>query len=131
MFKAALKSKFQTIFDFKKVSYDQPGDSQEQDCLFINIENCNSNIKDGLAVARVTGSAFIYSTNQSLPFGYIAKKIKLADPAMTKDLFFYNLEENSKTIGAIVQRGFSFVYFYSSQYDPVTGTITSIVFEET
>ncbi len=126
MFEATLAEKFKNIFDLTKVSFDQPGESHEQDCLFIEIEKVVSKARDTKYTARVTGRAFVYAMGTRIPFGYFAKKIHEADPAEHSDLFFYDIDEQSKLTGNVVQRGFSFVYFFSGQYDPVADTITTV-----
>ena len=126
MFEKELSEKFSTIFNIEKVTYDSPGDSQEQNCIFIDIDNCNSTIKDGKALAIVQGNAYMYAPANKLPFGFFAKAIKKADPKLTKDLFFFNIENNSQRFQNIIQRGFSFQYFYRGQFDPEIGTITGL-----
>lgn len=130
MFESKLKETFQRIFDVKKVSFDQPGESQEQECLFIEISTSKNAIKDGLALAMVEGNCIMFANGEKLPFGFFSKRIRQADLADTKDLFFFDIEGNTKRYGNIVQRGFSFVYFFRGQYDPETGSITSIEFME-
>lgn len=126
MFEKELSEKFGKIFNVAKVTYDSPGDSQEQGCLFIDIDSANPTIKDGKALAIVTGNAFMYAPADKLPFGFFGKAIRKADIALTKDLFFFNIENNSQRFQNIIQRGFSFTYFYRGQFDPEIGTITGI-----
>lgn len=130
MFEKALAEKFKKIFKVKKVSFDQPGESLEQECLFIEIESAKISIKDDRAKAMVNGNALINSTNEKLPFAYYSKNIAEASVDDTKDLFFYDFENNTRIYRDKVQRAFSFVYFFDSQYDPETGNITSIEFIE-
>ncbi len=130
MFEAALKEKFLKIFNVKKVTYDQPSDSQEQECIFVEIEESRNTIKDGRALARVTGNGVMFGNNAKLPFAFFSKHIAQADSDDTKDLFFFDFEKNTKRYQNIVQRSFSFIYFYDAQYDPDTGEITSIEFTE-
>lgn len=130
MFEKELADKFQRIFGVKKVTYDTPelkADAvREQECLFIEIEDSTNQIKDGRAKAMVTGNAIMVARSEKLPFGFFSKSIKQADPVLTKDLFFFDIEKNVPRFRDIVQRGFSFVYFFDSQYDPAVGTITSV-----
>ncbi len=126
MFESELKALLKKIFAVKKVTFDNPGESQEQEVLFIEIDNCTSAIKDGFEKHMVSGNAVFFANADKLPFGYFAKRIKQADHADTKELFFFDFESNSRRNQNIVQRGFSFVYFYSAQYDPKVGEITSI-----
>lgn len=126
MFEQELADKFKAIFAVDKVTYDTPGESREQNCLFIEIENCKSSIKDGKAMGMATGNAVIFQKGSAIPFGFFQKAIARAPAALTKDLFFFDIESNTLRFRDIVQRGFSFTYFFNSQYDPPTGTITSV-----
>lgn len=126
MFERALEDLFKEIFLVKKTSFNLPGESQEQDCLFIDIENSRNTIKDGKAIAMVSGNAFMFGTADKLPFGFYSKKIERADKTKTKDLFFFDIEVNTRRYQDIIQRGFSFVYFFSGQYDPEIGIINEI-----
>lgn len=126
MFEKELSEKFHKIFNVSKVTYDSPGDAQEQGCLFIDIDSCNPTIKDGKALAIVNGNAYMYAPSDKLPFGFFAKAIRKSDIELTKDLFFFNIENNSQRFQNIIQRGFSFTYFYRGQFDPEIGTITGI-----
>ncbi len=126
MFEKTLADKFKKIFEFKKVTFDDPSDSKEQNCLFIDVEVPHNKILDGKVIARVTGKATVYAPANELPFGYFAKKIAKALGPDTKDLFFFDVEHNARLYENIVERSFSFVYFFSGQYDPSTGTITTL-----
>ena len=126
MFEKALIDKFKAIFGIEKITYDVPGDSREQNCLFIEIENSKNTFKDGKQLAMVTGNAVIFGPSGKIPFGFFSKAIINADPSLTKDLFFFDIEANTQRFRDIVQRGFSFTYFFNSQYDPAIGTITSV-----
>ena len=58
----------------------------------------------------------MFGNNDKLTFGYFSKRIAKSDPEDTKSLFFYDIESNTKRFQNIVQRGFSFIYFFNSQY---------------
>lgn len=126
MFEKELETKFKKIFGVEKVTYDSPGESLEQGCLFIDIDNCKNTIKDGKAVAMVSGNVSLYGVAPKMPFGFFSKAIRNADPELTKDLFFLDIETNTQRIRDLVQRGFSFIYFFRGQYDPAIGTITNV-----
>jgi hypothetical protein len=126
MFETELSNKLKAIFSVKKISYDAPGESQEQDCLFIEIEEPKFSFKDGRIKAMVTGNAIMFGRNEDLKFGFFSKAIAGASKDLTKDLFFSDFESNTQRFRDIVQRGFSFTYFFNSQYDPAIGTITSV-----
>lgn len=126
MFESQLKSKLKEIFGIKKVTYDAPSEANEQECLFVEIVDVISGVKDTKALSKITGSAVLFGNADKLPFGFFAKRIKQARLQTTKDFFFYDLESNSRIYQNIVQRSFSFVYFFEEQYDPDQGTITSV-----
>jgi hypothetical protein len=126
VFEKELADKFKKIFEVTKVTYDQPSDLKEQECIFIEIEDCKNSIKDGRALAKVTGNGIMFGNGDKLPFGFFSKAIKKAEPALKDDLFFFDIESNTKFYRNIVQRGFSFVYFFNSQYDPEIGSIESV-----
>ena len=128
MFEKQLESKFLKIFNCKKVTFDQPGQSQEQEVLFVEIEVAKNIVKDGQVVSKISGSASMFGNNDKLTFGYFSKRIAKSDPEDTKSLFFYDIESNTKRYQNVVQRGFSFIYFFNSQYDPETGSIDSVTF---
>jgi hypothetical protein len=131
MFEKSLKGKLERIFGFKKVTFDHPSESQEQECIFIEVTSSRSSIKDGREISKTTGKLKVFASSEKMPFGFFAKRIKSALESDTKDLFFYDMDENSGYFGSLVERSMSFVYFFDSQYDPNLGTITSITLETT
>lgn len=126
MFKKAMSTSLQNIFDLEKVSFDTPSDSKEQDCIFVEIQSSKNQIKDGTEVAKVMGKLVVFANMDKLPYGYFSKKIKAANASDTKPFYFYDFEESSGVFLNIIQMSLSFVYFFNSQYDPAMGTITSI-----
>lgn len=128
-----MSEKLQKIFKVKKVSFDEPGPAGEQECLFVNIEHSVNSVRDQVIKQKVDGTCLMYGTNQKLTLGYFSKCIQEADTELTKGFFFYELESNARQFKDKVQRGFSFVYFFSGQYDPDKGTLNQIDFttEET
>jgi hypothetical protein len=128
VFKQSLREKLIQIFDVPKATYDLPGESEEQKCLFIQIDRANCRVKDGLHLAEVEGKILFFTTNEITPYGYFEKKIVGADPELTKDLFFFDFEENKGEFVNVVERSLSFVYFFNGQYNPELGNITSVDF---
>ncbi len=126
MFESTLEEKLKRIFDVKKVTFAEPGESAEQECIFIGVEHSTNAIKDKRAKAKVTGTISMFGNADKLPFGFFSKRIAQADASDTVDLFFHDFESNTRRYQNLVQRACSFVYFFDSQYDPDTGTITSI-----
>lgn len=130
MFEKQLEETFQKIFQVQKVTYDtwDPKDDsmREQKVLFVEVETCVPTFKDKQQLAMVTGKAVMVARSEQLPFGFFGKSIDAAPDELTKDLFFFDLEGNSRVFRDIVARGFSFQYFFRSQYDPSVGTITSV-----
>lgn len=126
MFETELANKFKKIFNLKKVSYDEPSGISEQECLFLEIQDCKSNFKDKRWLGTVRGNGLFFAQNDKIKFGFFSKQIANANKNDTKDLFFSEFEENTNRYLNLVQRSFSFVYFFDFQYDPSLGTITSI-----
>lgn len=128
MVEKELSEKLQRIFKIKKTSFDDPGAAAEQECLFINIETSVPSVRDQIMKQKVMGTCTLFGTNQKLTVGYIPKCIQEANPGDTKDFFFHDMETNTRRFKDKVQRGFSFVYFFSAQYDPEKGTLDEIDF---
>lgn len=129
MFEKALKDRMQRIFALNKVSFDRPSpDALEQECLFIEINNARNRVSAGQAWARVEGQCKVFVNAEKLPFGFFTKKIRMAEADLSRDLFFYNIEDQTKIYGNIVERRFDFVYFWKGEYDPDQGELTSIEF---
>lgn len=132
MFEKQLSEIMQNIFKVKKVSYDavpEGADAEkvrEQECLFLRIENAPLSFADGIARAKVTGTAVLIGRAEKVPFGFFSQAIMGAPKDLTKDLFFFDLESNQQQYRDIVQRSFSFIYLFRSQYDPAIGSITSV-----
>lgn len=126
MFESELLDKIKTIFDFKKVTYARPGDSQEQEGVFIDIKSARCKIVEKRQIAAVTGTIYVFGNSEKLPYGYFAKKISAADASLTKDLFFFDFEENKGIIQNIAERSVSFHFLFDSQYDPNIGTLNQV-----
>lgn len=126
MFEQELSDKMKAIFKVKEVSYDAPGDAREQDKLWLEIEQPKFTFNDKKAKAIVTGKGSIFGRNEDITFGFISQSISTADKSLTKDLFFTDFESNNLRFRDIVERSFSFTYFFNSQFDPDIGTITSV-----
>lgn len=126
MFREQLKDELKQIFDFPKVSFDTPSEDREQEVLFVQIDVARNNVKDTSVKSRVEGRLLVYANSDKFPFGYLEKQIQAADPSLTKNFFFYDITGNAGTLGNIAERTASFIYFYSGQYDPNKGSITSV-----
>lgn len=138
MFEKELASKLKRIFKVKKVTYDMPSEpkqgllgAKEQECIFVNVTRSKSTIKDGKQISKVEGTLLMLGDAEKLPFGFYSKAIYQADYNDVKDLFFYDMEGNGMEIQNIITRTCSFIYFYSGQYDPDLGNITSVELQET
>lgn len=130
MFEADLAERLERIFDFRKVSFDVPSESREQESMFVQIENAHVTIKDKIQKARVTGKIRVFASHDKLPYGYFAKRIAGADIEDTECFFFSEIDDNSGQFLNIAERSANFVYFFSSQYNPELGTMTSITISE-
>ena len=133
MFKKELKNKLSQIFGLKKTTFDAPGESFEQDTLFIEISSAQSKVTQSRETAKVEGQIVVYSQGDKLPYGFFNKRIEQADPSLTRDFMFFNMDQNVANSPARIQniyeRRCSFVYLYSAQYDPSQGSLTSIELE--
>jgi hypothetical protein len=125
VFETELRAKFQRIFGIRKMSFDRPGESQEQEGGFIEITNVRPNFREARQIAHVQGTLHVFANSDKMPFGYLAKRIEHADPADKRALFFQT-EENRGTFGNIVERSMSFVFLFDSQYDPALGTLNEL-----
>lgn len=127
MFEKELKAKLKKIFGFEKVTYSEPSDEEkEQEYVFVKIEKSTTSVNNGEAKGRAVGSFSVFCNSEKMPFGFFNKRIHQADPADTIDLFFYNIDQNVKYFGNLVERTVSFVYFYKMQYDPNAGEINEL-----
>lgn len=133
MFKNDLQRRLCKIFDVEKITYDAPGDSFEQDTIFIAVAKCTTRVSDmngGRETAKVEGSLTMYSQNNRLPFGFFNKRIEKADKQYTDNLFFYDIDVDVETSPARMQniheRRVGFIFLYDSQYDPERGSMTSL-----
>ena len=126
MFEATLQAQLKAIFDFEKVVFDKPSESQEQEGVFVDITKSKCKIKDKRQIATVNGVIHVFANLDKLPFGYFSKCIDAASAELKEGFFFYDLEESKGTYRNIVERSLSFVYLFDSQYDPNVGSITSI-----
>ncbi len=126
MFKTQMANQLKRIFEFDKVTFAIPGESEEQEGLFINVENAQTCVKDARQIARVTGKIHVFAQLNKLPYGYFSKCLAEAELADKSGFFFYDFEENKGTFQNIVERTLSFVYLFDSQYDPAIGTLNEV-----
>lgn len=126
MFERSLEEKLKSIFDLDKVSYNLPSDEREQEVIFIEVQTARNQIKDKLQLSRVTGQIRVFAQLDKLPYGYFTKKISEADKTLTKDLFFYDIEDNAGTFMNVCERSMSFLYLFKSQYDPNQGLLNEL-----
>ncbi len=129
MFENQLKEDLKLIFKPEKVTYQQPSNLKEQSVLFVNVEQPQATFRDKIARFKVTGKCTMFGDSEKLTFGYFAKCISGASKELNSRFHFSEIDLNTKYYQNLVQRDFSFVYFYETEYDPDTGLITSIVFE--
>lgn len=126
MFEKRLAEQLRSIFDFKKVTFDRPGDSLEQEAIFVEVSTARTRVKDGRELARVQGVLHVYANSDKLPYGYFLKQLDAASAEEKQGLFFFGFEENKGTIGSVVERTLEFIYLFDSQYDPAIGTLNQI-----
>lgn len=128
MFEKRLAAQLKRIFDFDKVTYDAPGESEEQEGLFIVVESVRARVIDARQIAKVQGSIRIFAQAEKLPYGYLAKQLGDAPVEAKQGLYFFNPEENRGTYRNIHERSMAFVYLFDSQFDPAIGTLDQVNF---
>lgn len=126
-----LKSRLKSIFDFDKVTFDKPSESQEQEAVFVDVVKCESRIIDKREIHDVTAKVHAFANSEKLPLGYFSKCISNADPALKKEFFFYDFEESKGTYRNIVERSLSFRFLFDGQYDPNLGTLDELTLSYT
>jgi hypothetical protein len=129
VFEATLEAQLKRIFRLKKVTFDRPGDSQEQEGLFVDVQKAKTKIRDGCEIALVQGTIHLFVNADKIKYGFFSKALEEADVEDKKKLFFFNFEENKGTFRNICERSLDFLYFFYGQYDPALGSITSIDLE--
>jgi hypothetical protein len=134
MFREELQEKLSKIFGFRKTTFDAPSDEYEQDTLFIEVQESFSRATNGKVLGKVTGSLVVYSQNNKLPYGFFAKRLTLADSALTRDLFLFDIDTDIASSPARIQnineRRSRFVYLFRTDFDPSHGEMTSMDVEQ-
>lgn len=128
MFEKEMAEKLHRIFKVNKVTYNAPGESKEQDVLFVEIEKAKPQIKPPRALFTVRGNGYMIGQAEKIPFGFFAKAIAEARREDLEGFNFLDLEGNEVRYMNLIQRQFSFVYFFDGQFDPAQGSITSVDF---
>lgn len=127
----SLAEKLKRIFGVPRVTFDlEAADAMEQETLFVQVQSNRGSFGEGVERSRCSGTAFIYAQSKKFPLNFLMKRIKNADPADVKDIFFADIEETDVVFQNLVRRSFSFIYFFTGQYDPDNGIITEIEFTE-
>lgn len=121
-----LKGRLQRIFGLKKSTLSLPGESREQDTLFIGIESARTRVIGTRFSARVSGTIVTFTQNDKMPIGYLAKAIAEANPTDVSPFFFHDFEDNTRVFQNIVERTLNFVFFYETEYDPEQGSLTGL-----
>lgn len=121
-----IEAALRRIFKIDKITFDDPGESGEQGCLFVNVDTSPARVHGSRFIGRVTGTISIFGQNSKVPLGFFSKAISDAEPADAKPFFFSDFESSSNRNRNLVQRSASFIYFFDSQYDPSLGTIEEI-----
>lgn len=135
MFRKELKEKLDGIFRFKKSTFDAPSVNPqdgtfEQDTLFIQIDNAKSRVAESRFFSKVEGTLVVYAQMERIHFGFFNKQIENADPKLSKNLFFFDVDLNPANSPAryqnLCERRVRFIFLYSAQYDPNHGKLTEL-----
>jgi hypothetical protein len=134
VFRKDLLDKLQQIFRMKKgVTLDASSDQFEQDTMFVEIFSANSKVQGTNEICCVDGCLIVFSQDNKMPFGFIAKRIAKADKALTAPFMFTKVDEDIAESPARMQniheRRTNFRFLYSAQYDPSQGNLTSLELE--
>lgn len=134
MFRAELERKLKSIFGMSKVTFDAPGETLEQNCLFIEIQEAPSKVVGDRILSKVQGSIFIFAQQSVLPFGFFTKRVASARHDDKKDLFFSDWDTSALNIQArqqnLAELRTSFVYLHSAQHDPNKGELSGVEWTE-
>lgn len=132
MFRKEMSEKLKEIFGVKKVTFDEPGESFEQDTIFVQIQKSRCNTGQGKQTAKVEGALVLFCQRDKAPYGFFNKRIEQADAALKRDFLFFDMDVEALNSPArlqnISERRVSFVFLYSAQYDPNQGELTSVEF---
>ena len=134
MFRKDLESKLSEIFGVKKVTFDAFSESYAQDTLFVEVQDVsNQRASKGRASAKVTGQLVIFTQDNKMPYGFFSKRLSTAPLSASKDLFFFDMDREALNSPArlqnISERRASFVFLFSTAYNPSKGEITSVEFD--
>lgn len=130
MFTADLERRLKGIFDVKRVRFEAPSESREQDTLFVEIDESRTAVTAGRESARVSGTLTMFSQREKLPYGYFSKCIERSASDLTRPLIFSLAEANEETFQNLTTRSLGFTFLYSAQYDPNHGELTQVHFGE-
>lgn len=134
MIRASLKEKLEKIFGLP-VTFDAPSDAFEQGKLFVEIQTGRDNAGPTYITGQYEGSIVVFGKQDSMPYGFMAKKIALAGAALTKDFFFSGLDTNNLTSAAryvnLTERRANFKYLFRENLSAAKGSITDVEFSTT
>jgi len=130
MFKKQLKQQLESIFKFRKTTFDAYSDDFEQDTLFVEVQEVSERVYgDGISM-KVTGDLIYFSQVDKIKYGLMIKLIEQANAIDKNPFFFYDIDKQNVSSQAkiinIAERRISFTYLYTGEYDPDKGEITSL-----
>lgn len=132
MFRKDLHDRLQKIFGFKKVTFQAPSESFEQETLFVQINSPRVKVTGSSIAARVEGTLIVFSQDNKMPYGFMQKRIEEANPDLTRPLFFSEIDIDVATSPARLQniheRRTNFLFLFKTQYDPNKGQLTELEF---
>jgi hypothetical protein len=130
VFRKELAHRLEKIFGLPKTTFDQPSESYEQDVLFVDVTSSHDRVTGKKICARAEGFLTVFAQVDKLPFGFFTKRIEKADPALTADFFFYDVDTNPPSSPArrqnIQERRCRFVFLHSEDYDPNKGRLNDV-----
>lgn len=129
MFKDELMKKLEAIFKMP-CTFNAASDEYEQEKIFINVTEVQSQPRNKKMNFHVTGFLQIFSQHEKIPFGYMQRCLELASAEYTKNLFLFQVDQEIANSGArlinLSERRAQFSFMTNVDFNPNQGKITSV-----
>ena len=130
MFKKQLMADCRQIFGIKKIIFGDVDQGEEQNALYISIEDCKEVFHTGTVDFMVRGTLGMLGTKESTPYGFFLDRLKQAFKnskinIAAQRFLIYGKEKDVKFSsyeGFFIQSEVSFFYKVTLEYDPAKKT---------
>lgn len=129
MFRPDLETKLKNIFGVDRFVYDAFNLGQEQETIFIDIDNARDYTTLGVINFLVDGRIAICAPADKHRYGWMHKKIEMAN---SKDSRFFIFGRNESPIrfshnnNDFIKYDIDFVYKFSSDFNPISAKIIGV-----